>query len=741
MKSYNLRNNFTAYGLKRKARRLRGKLPLALLAAALISLAWAGQGSLAAGSMPRALSTGYQTVARRQADFGFILASDSHLGDSRGNANTRLALRHMKEQFEDAAFMIHMGDITETGSSSQYHLYADEISLLPFPVFATLGNHESKWQDPHGANFRTRFGSPAYSFDYGLWHFVVLDTTYPGETLGTLGPETIAWLERDLGAIADNRPVAIFSHHPLCYQPREFQDSDHLVIDLLDKYNIRAVFGGHGHCFIPWKVQGCDFFMAGALLDAAYALVEVSGVEMRVYSVDAAEQPSEPVLVGSVTGKPAANPIKELSVALRNGVLEGEYTLDTPGNAEVQVDTDGYLDLGHRSEGRHQFSLDVSKHAEGTHTLTLRAKTSDGPYYSISTFHKDGSHILWEANLEGTAVGNMLAVDPGKVVVGTRDGSITCLNVQDGTVVWTYNAGSPWGGGTLDGHRIIFGTHSGHITCIDSRDGSLIWRTAVDPAGFCAAPAVYPGRLGKSIYVGSPSGKVYSLNAFLGVKQWEFQARGAVVCTPAQGQDKIFFGAWDNNLYALDQTDGTLVWEAALGRQIYYSPWADPVYFANKVLTVTPYDTQSGGSHLWALDPAAGNAVWRYTARGTLQSPAAAPNGGPFKGSGPSVAIGTYGGGLTLISPWTGAVLRYSEGSATHFISPAINEDVWVTGGYRGLLKITTQDTAFDVKVTNSYILMKPLLTKGFSEERGRMLPVIVVADTQGSVWAISAHD
>jgi hypothetical protein len=55
-----------------------------------------------------------------------------------------------------------------------------------------MGNHESKWQDPQGSMLlASQVGPRNYSFDYGSWHFVVLDSTYPGQTIGTLEPETL----------------------------------------------------------------------------------------------------------------------------------------------------------------------------------------------------------------------------------------------------------------------------------------------------------------------------------------------------------------------------------------------------------------------------------------------------------------------------------------------------------------------------------------------------------------------
>ncbi len=677
--------------------------------------------------------------AHLRGEFQFIIATDSHLGDSRGNANTRKAFAHMKENYEGASFMVHMGDVTETGSTHQYDIFEGETSSLPFPVYATVGNHEAKWNDPVASEFTGRFGPTTCSFDYGLWHFVVLDTTFPSETLGTLGPETLAWLEKDLSKVAPHRPIALFSHHPLGYQPSTFHDADEDLMRLLGEYNIRAVFGGHGHCFIPWKAGGSDFLMVGALLDGAYAVGKVNGYDMTVWSVDALNQ-NPPELVKTITGTRPDSPVADLRVTVEEGTLFGEYTLHLPAIPEIQVDTGPFVSLGRKSEGLNTFNLGLSDYPEGTHTVTLRVTTDDGPYYLFDRFSVQGDRILWEKDLEAAAVGNLLPVSPGKVIVGTRDGDILCLSLQDGRQLWRFEAGSPWGGGALDGHRLIFGTNAGHVYCLNSEDGSLTWRTTVDPMGFCAPPVVHQSSTGKSIYIGSVSGKFYCLNAFLALKKWEFETGGAIVSAPSVGQGHVYFGAWDNSLYALREDNGELAWKRALGRQIYYSPWAEPVFSRGKVFTVTPYDTHTAG-YAWALDAATGETVWQYETSSTLQSPVLTPNVGLFAGQRQAIAVGTYGGNLILLSPETGKVISKAEGTPGLFSSPAISEGVRVTGGQRGLLTVTTTKGSFSVKLSNRYAFLKPSLGRLYCQEEGQTIPVVIAADSGGKVWAVKTSD
>ena len=285
--------------------------------------------------------------------FSFVFASDSHLGYGPANRNTELALKDIVAHEKAVAFGLFIGDITETGAREEYELFKELTKGLPFPVMGAMGNHESKWQDPQGSMLASQVGPRNYSFDYGAWHFVVLDSTYPGQTIGTLEPETLRWLEADLRAQPKTRPVAIFAHHPLLYEPSRFQDSDDVFAGLLDRFPVRAVFCAHGHSFITWKGQGRDFLMTGALMDAAYTVVEVNGQSLTAYSVKVSEEGRERQELLEVSsrywntkGDPMLNPISDLSVTCEEDVLTCDLSLAEEAEVSVQINGGGYLSLG-----------------------------------------------------------------------------------------------------------------------------------------------------------------------------------------------------------------------------------------------------------------------------------------------------------------------------------------------------------------------------------------------------------
>lgn len=147
------------------------------VALAAVFLAQFAQGAaLAQGQYVTYRSLGMLPVGYGGA-YRFAVASDSHVGYGPANEKTAAALSDMSRRYPDLAFMVHMGDLTETGAAEEYRLVKEMTDSLPFPVIATAGNHESKWQDPQSSLLRTHFGAPNTSFNCGAWHFVVLDTS------------------------------------------------------------------------------------------------------------------------------------------------------------------------------------------------------------------------------------------------------------------------------------------------------------------------------------------------------------------------------------------------------------------------------------------------------------------------------------------------------------------------------------------------------------------------------------
>ncbi|MBO36088.1 MAG: cell surface protein [Verrucomicrobiales bacterium] len=100
-----------------------------------------------------------------------------------------------------------------------------------------------------------------------------------------------------------------------------------------------------------------------------------------------------------------------------------------------------------------------------------------------------------------------------------------------------------------------------------------------------------------------------------GAVLWAFETGGAVVSSPAIGDDgTVYAGSIDNKVYALDGKNGTVKWSFATG----YDVVSTPVIGSDGTVYVGSYDNK-----MYALEGKHGAMKWEYDTKGlVLSSPA-----------------------------------------------------------------------------------------------------------------------
>jgi len=97
------------------------------------------------------------------------------------------------------------------------------------------------------------------------------------------------------------------------------------------------------------------------------------------------------------------------------------------------------------------------------------------------------------------------ALVAGKVILGSRDKSVHCLNAQTGKQVWEF-----------------------------------VTKSRVESS---------PAAVGDRVYVGSNDGRFYVLDVATGAKLWEFNAGAPLSASPAVAEGRIVIGSQDGKLY------------------------------------------------------------------------------------------------------------------------------------------------------------------------------------------------
>jgi len=123
---------------------------------------------------------------------------------------------------------------------------------------------------------------------------------------------------------------------------------------------------------------------------------------------------------------------------------------------------------------------------------------------------------------------------------------------------------------------------------------------------------------GDSLYVGSDAGFIFCASLD-GDERWRYGVRDqhrGVHATPLVQDGKVIAGAYDGYLYAVDATDGTLVWEQRPGQWIGSSAVGDP---ERDRLFVGVEFGESGGK-LCCVRASTGDTIWEAVGRGYIHS-------------------------------------------------------------------------------------------------------------------------
>lgn len=210
-------------------------------------------------------------------EFAFVQVSDIHIIPQAVEAVEEFVTR---VNYRDPlpAFVISTGDLvfdvcyltkqadTLDEVEAAFGLYQEAISGLTPPLFNVIGNHDCACALPadlpeyYKGAYQKFFGPLWYSFDFGGWHFVILDGNSP-EPLprNWLTDEELEWLQWDLKFQPRDRPIVLLSHQPLFY----CRNYDKLL-NIVKGYDIKVALSGHEHATYT-REAGIINLVTGAL--------------------------------------------------------------------------------------------------------------------------------------------------------------------------------------------------------------------------------------------------------------------------------------------------------------------------------------------------------------------------------------------------------------------------------------------------------------------------------------------
>lgn len=236
--------------------------------------------------------------------------------------------------------------------------------------------------------------------------------------------------------------------------------------------------------------------------------------------------------------------------------------------------------------------------------LPYRAEAGAAHYpdYGVNDNYPEVKSI-WEVEC-GTSIYSSPAAADGRLYVTDESGQLSTYQQNSGKLLWRFHTGGRIiGTPAVSEGRVIIASADSCIYAVEGKNGSLLWKYHTE-GPLTGVPAIENGR----IYIGGTDHLFRALDLYTGRLLWSYsQVKGYVETRPLLIAGQVIFGAWDNTLYALNQTDGTELWRwnGELAR-IHFSPAAVwPVTADGCVFIADPQRA------LTAIDLQTGNTCWR----------------------------------------------------------------------------------------------------------------------------------
>ena len=177
------------------------------------------------------------------------------------------------------------------------------------------------------------------------------------------------------------------------------------------------------------------------------------------------------------------------------------------------------------------------------------------------------------------------------VFVGTESGNIYALDARTGSERWIFKAGGPiLGSVAARNGTVFFGAMDGAVYALETPSGSLAWKRQLSRRGFSTAPVLADDL----VMLGSRDGDFFALSPDTGDVIWSYRAGAPILQTAAADAGRVFFGAMDMHVYALQTRDGTLAWKSErLPGTALKDYW--PVVYRGKVLVIPTAGTWDPG--------------------------------------------------------------------------------------------------------------------------------------------------
>lgn len=592
----------------------------------------------------------------------FAMVTDTHVGMTAASAER---LRPVYAAIARLApdFVLHCGDITDTGLPGEYERYWQTVPAgLRDRIRHVPGNHETRWDPTAKGLYREHFGAAPYSFDAGGVHVTGFDPTQPLLEPGHCGATALEWLDRDLAAAAG--PAVLFQHFPVGGE-HDYVDDQAALLELIARHDVRVLVAGHVHRETVTQLDGpVQVTLQAVLKEPVFYRAELGdGPALTVsrVTVTADETRADPPLaIVPLTGpRPGHRPPRATSggvpggrrpAAAAAGLPRPQWRLRLTGSVQAGIAVADDVVVAASTGG--DVAAVLVGTASGDRSVWWRWRTRLGPVYRQPSVSRDGRTLF----------------------VPSADGHLYALDAGTGQVGWRFAAGAPVLSQPLATPEFVVFTAGERLLAVHVASRELAW--AVPGRGFSAGRA---GCDGERVYTAAADGFARAHDLRTGREAWSHRMVSGDLhrVTLYSGWDDVI--ALGAGAVLAATVSGTQALEAATGAPRWTLPGSS-MYPPAVVLgdSTALFTTERG--LLSRVGLADGGTVWQADLGVSVQNAGLAV-------AGDSAWVVSAGGRLVRVRLADGherGSVRYTL--ARCYSAPAISGDTLVTGDQDGMV-------------------------------------------------------
>ncbi|BBM85305.1 serine/threonine-protein kinase [Candidatus Uabimicrobium amorphum] len=244
----------------------------------------------------------------------------------------------------------------------------------------------------------------------------------------------------------------------------------------------------------------------------------------------------------------------------------------------------------------------------------LRAKPQNSVFFhgNLQRLYKAKPHsptplkLNWQFPVKNTRITFSPLVLGKRILFGCRNGFFYCID-DSGNFLWKFKSSATIKGyGAIYNGVVYFGNVNGDVYGLDIYSGKkLFYYNVIQPQRF--SPII----VDDVIYINTEKNLLFAVDLKTSKKKWRFKGDKGdeLYSSPALYKDLIILSEYNDTVYALNRSNGNIVWQKTVAAHSYNSP----IVIDDKV-----YVTVHG--KFYAFDAQTGKELWDCELQGRFYS-------------------------------------------------------------------------------------------------------------------------